>query len=182
MASLRADLFRWSAEDGSLDRITSERDFATPTLGRRCVAGQPPFAAIAAGATPYGSIWQRAQSGSPGIRRETTIAHESPSAPARSSSQEQSGDRWRIARVPPTGEYPLRRSRRRRVTKFDATFDVDGGPSLIGGWRHRHLERLNPTTRLATRLTAVTGAPAGADVRRGCRYLWFLSLQAHGTI
>jgi hypothetical protein len=83
--------------------------------------------------------------------------------------------------VPPTGEVVRYADPDDGVTRFDATFDVDGrtiiATSEAGGIAN--LERLDPTTRRATRLTAVTGAAVGADVAPDGN-LWFLSLQAHG--
>jgi hypothetical protein len=179
--SLRGDLFMWSAEDGDLARITKGaglRDADPSADGRwaaavRCDRGWCDLVRVdlATGAIrvllqgdPMRNYYRPRVSKRTG---EIIVA-------------EQSGDRWRIARVSPTGGALRYADPNDGVTRFDATFDVDGQSiittSEAGGIAN--LERLD-TASHATRLTAVTGAAVAADVAPDGT-LWFLSLQAHG--
>jgi Tol biopolymer transport system component len=180
--SLRGDLFRWSAEDGSIDRITSGaglRDADPSADGRwaaavRCDRGWCDLVRVDL-ATGAVSVL---------LQGDPTRNYYRPRISKRTGEivvAEQSGDRWRIARVPPTGEVVRYADPDDGVTRFDATFDVDGrtviATSEAGGIAN--LERLDATTRVATRLTSVTGAAVGADVAPDGT-IWFLTLQAHG--
>ncbi len=179
--SLRGDLFRWNAEDGGLERITTGaglRDADPSADGRwaaavRCDRGWCDLVRIELGTGAIRVLLQ----GAPGRN------YYRPRVSRRTGEiivAEQSGDRWRIARVPGAGGSLRYADPDDGVTRFDATFDVDGlsiiATSEAGGIAN--LERLDAATR-ATRLTAVTGAAVAADVAPDGT-LWFLSLQAHG--
>lgn len=180
--TLRPDLFMWSAEFGTLSRITygaAVREADPAPDGRwaaavRCDHGwcdlvrvdllSGAVRVIRAG-SPARNYYR------PRISRRTgeiVVA-------------EQDGDRWRIARVAPvTGELTYA-DPDDGVTRYDATFDVDGRTivttSEAGGIAN--LERLDPVDAHATRLTSVTGAAVAGDVAPDGT-VWFLSLTASG--
>lgn len=179
--SLRADLFLWSAEDGDLSRITSGaglRDADPSADGRwaaavRCDRGWCDLVRVDLGTGAIRVLLQ----GDPARN------YYRPRISKRTGEiivAEQQGDRWRIARVPAAGGSVRYADPDDGVTRYDATFDIDGRTvittSEVGGIAN--LERLD-TAAHATRLTAVTGAAVGADVAPDGT-LWFLSLTAHG--
>ncbi len=180
--SLRSDLFLWSAEDGDLARITTGaglRDADPSADGRwaaavRCDHGWCDLVRVDLSTGAVRVLLQ----GDPARN------YYRPRVSKRTGEivvAEQLGDRWRIARVPGTGGSLRYADPDDGVTRFDATFDVDGltviATSEAGGIAN--LERLDPITARATRLTAVTGAAVAADIAPDGT-LWFLSLQAHG--
>ncbi|MEP6990131.1 MAG: hypothetical protein ABJA80_04305 [bacterium] len=180
--TIRPDLFIWSAEDGNLRRITtgaSIRDADPLRDGRsaaavRCDHGWCDLVRVdlASGAVQVlaaGSVLRNYYR--PRVSKTTgeiVVA-------------EQSGDRWRIVRMAPDGTGARYADPDDGVTRYDATFAVDGTTivttSEAGGVAN--LERLDPDDARATRLTAVTGAAVGADVAPDGA-LWFLSLEANG--
>ena len=180
--TLRADLFLWSAEDGALSRVTNGaalRDADPSADGRwaaavRCDKGWCDLVRVDLNTGTVRVLLQGNPARNyyrPRVSRRTgeiTVA-------------EQSGDRWRIARVSPADGALRYADPDDGVTRFDATFDVDGNTiiatSEAGGIAN--LERLDPADQHATRLTVVTGAAVGAEVAPDGT-LWFLSLQAHG--
>ncbi|MDB4889055.1 MAG: hypothetical protein JWL61_910 [Gemmatimonadetes bacterium] len=179
--SLRSDLFLWNAEDGSLERITTGaglRDADPSADGRwaaavHCDRGWCNLVRVELATGAVRVLLQ----GDPGRN------YYRPRVSKRTGEiivAEQSGDRWRIARVPAAGGALRYADPDDGVTRYDAAFDVDGlsiiATSEAGGIAN--LERLDATAR-ATRLTAVTGAAVAADVAPDGT-LWFLSLQAHG--
>lgn len=180
--TIRSDFFLWSAEDGTLSRLTKGaglRDGDPSPDGRwaaatRCDRGWCDLVRVDLRTGDIRLI--RAGSVSrnyfrPRVSRKTgevVVA-------------EQSGDRWRIARVnPETGELTYA-DPDDGVTRYDATYDTDGRTiittSELGGIAD--LERLGATEPTATTLTAVTGAAIAADVAPDGT-LWFLSLSANG--
>ena len=180
--SLRGDLFIWSAEDGAISRVTTGatlRDADPSGDGRwaaavRCEQGWCNLVRVDLETGNVRTLLQ----GSP------TRNYYRPRVSRRTGEivvAEQSGDRWRIVRVPAVDGVVRYADPDDGVTRFDATFDVDGqtviATSEAGGIAN--LERLDPIDASATRLTAVTGAAVAADVAPDGT-LWFLSLQAHG--
>lgn len=180
--SLRGDLFLWNAEDGGLTRVTSGaalRD-ADPSLDGgwaaavRCDHGWCDLVRVDlntghVGVLRAGSVTRNYYR--PRISRTTGEIVVS----------EQLGDRWRIARVSSTDGALRYADPDDGVTRYDATYDVDGRTiittSEAGGVAN--LERLSADDSGPTRLTAVTGAAVGADVAPDGS-LWFLSLHAEG--
>lgn len=180
--TLRPDLYTWSAEDGTLSRLTrgaAVRDADISPDGRwaaavRCDQGwcdlvrvdlaNGTVRVIAAGSLTRNFYRPRVS------KRTGEIA-----------VAEQSGDRWRIARVDPESGALSYADPDDGVSRFDATFEPDGRTLVVtsedGGIAN--LERLDPTDRHVTRLTSVTGAAVAADVAPDGT-IWFLSLQANG--
>lgn len=180
--SIRPDLFMWSAEFGTLSRITHGAGVrqADPTsdgawaAAVRCERGWCDLVRVdlATGAVRV------LRAGSP------TRNYYRPRVSRRTGDivvAEQNGDRWRIARVPASGGTESYADPDDGVTRYDATYDVDGRTvvttSEAGGVAN--LERLDPIDSHATRLTSVTGAAVGADVAPDGT-VWFLSLTADG--
>ncbi len=179
--SLRPDLFLWSAEDGTLTRLTHGAAIRDPdpspdgtwAAAVRCEHGWCDLVRVelASGAVRTilpGSVTRNFDR--PRVSRKTgeiVVA-------------EQRGDRWRIARVNSADGSLRYADPDDGVIRFDATFDTDGraivATSEAGGIAN--LERLSVESR-AARLTAVTGAAVGADVAPDGT-LWFLSLHADG--
>jgi hypothetical protein len=180
--TLRGDLFKWSAEDGTLTRVTTGaalRDADPSADGRwaaavRCDQGWCNLVRVDLSTGAIRTLLH----GSP------TRNYYRPRVSKRTGEilvAEQSGDRWRIARVSSTDGALRYADPDDGITRFDATFDVDGQTvittSEAGGIAN--LERLDATDAHPTRLTAVTGAAVAVDVAPDGT-LWFLSLQAHG--
>lgn len=179
--SLRSDLFLWSAEDGTLSRITHGAAIrnadpspdGTWAAAVRCDHGWCDLVRVdlATGAVRMilsGDVMRNFDR--PRVSRTTgeiVVA-------------EQRGDRWRIARVNAADATLRYADPDDGVTRFDAAYGTDGRTIIVtseaGGIAN--LERLNADSR-ATRLTAVTGAAVGADVAPDGT-LWFLSLHADG--
>ena len=179
--SQRPDLFIWSAEDGTLRRLTRGaglRDADPSADGRwaaavRCDRGWCDLVRVdlTNGATRVlkgGSVDRNYYR--PRVSRTTgeiVVA-------------EQTNDRWRIARVSPeTGELRYA-DPDDGVSRYDATFARDGrtiiSASEAGGIAN--LERLD-TARAPMQLTRVTGAAVAPDVAPDGT-VWFLSLQGKG--
>ncbi len=179
--TLRPDLFRWSAEDGTLARITTGAAVRDPdpsadgqwAAAVRCDRGwcdlvrvdlrTGQLRVLAAG-SPTRNYYRPRVSHATG---EIVVA-------------EQRGDRWRLALVSPVDGTSRYADPDDGVTRYDATFDTDGRTILAtsesGGVAN--LERLDAAMR-ATRLTVVTGAAVAPDVAPDGT-IWFLSLQASG--
>lgn len=180
--TLRPDLFLWSAEDGVLARVTTGaavRDPDPSADGRwaaavRCDRGWCDLVRVdltSGGIRVLAAGSEIRNYYRPRVSRRTgeiVVA-------------EQSGDRWRVVRVSPETGSSRYADPDDGVTRFDATFDTDGitivTTSEAGGVAN--LERLDPISARATRLTAVTGAAVGADVAPDGT-IWFLSLHAGG--
>ena len=180
--SVRPDLFIWSAEDGSLRRVTTGAAVREPDPsadGRwaaavRCDHGWCDLVRID---LVTGSVRLLAAG-------SETRNYYRPRVSKRTGEivvAEQSGDRWRVMRVSPDNGSTRYADPDDGVTRYDATFDSDGSTiittSEAGGVAN--LERLDPVDAHATRLTAVTGAAVAADVAPDGT-LWFLSLHAGG--
>ena len=179
--TLRPDLFVWSAEDGTLMRLTTGAGVRNPDPspdGRwaaavRCDRGwcdlvridlrSGQLRVLAAGSATHNYYRPRVSH----TTGEIVVS-------------EQAGDRWRLVRVSPDDGSSRYADPDDGVTRYDATFDTDGrtivATSEAGGVAN--LERLDPTSR-ATRLTVVTGAAVAADVAPDGT-IWFLSLEAGG--
>ena len=180
--ALRPDLFLWSAEDGTIKRLTSGEALRDPDPsgdGRwaaavRCDHGWCDLVRVdlttgavrvlAAGSTERNYYRPRVS------RRTGEIV-----------VAEQSGDRWRIAAMHPDSGTMRYLDPPDGATRYDATFDTDGrtviATSEAGGIAN--LERLGRDGSPPARLTSVTGAAVGADVAADAS-IWFLSLQADG--
>jgi hypothetical protein len=93
---------------------------------------------------------------------------------------EQSGDRWRVARVSPDDGTLRYADPDDGVTRYDATWTRDGRAVVVTSEATgiANLERID-SLRSVTRLTSVTGAAVAADVAPDGA-LWFLSLHAAG--
>ena len=180
--SLRSDLFIWSAQDGSVRRVTTGaavRDPDPSADGRwaaavRCDHGWCDLVRVD---LATGSIRVLAAGSDlrnfyrPRVSKRT----------GEIVAAEQFGDRWRVVRVSPDSGRPRYADPDDGITRYDATFDPDGSTivttSEAGGVAN--LERLDPVDAHPTRLTAVTGAAVAADVAPDGT-IWFLSLHAGG--
>ena len=180
--TVRPDLFIWSAEDGSIDRVTrgaALRDADPSADGRwaaavRCEHGWCDLVRIDLGTHAVrvlraGSVQRNYYR--PRVSRRTgeiVVA-------------EQLGDRWRIARVSSeTGELRYA-DPEDGASRFDATFDVDGSSIIATSERYgfANIERLSPDGAEPTPLSRVTGAAVAAEVAPD-RSIWFLNLTASG--
>ena len=179
--TFRPDLFAWSAEDGSLQRITwraALRDADPSSDGRwaaavRCERGWCDLVRVDLVTRDVrvlraGSVTRNYYR--PRVSRTTgeiVVA-------------EQLGDRWRIARVSPAGEFRYA-DPDDGANRYDATFDVDGTSivttAVRGGFVN--LERLAASGGEPAALTRVTGAAVAPDVAPDGS-VWFLNLQATG--
>jgi len=180
--TFRPDLFVWSAEDGSLHRLTRRaalRDADPSPDGRwaaavRCEHGwcdlvRVDLATREVRVLRAGSVTRNYNR--PRISRTTgeiVVA-------------EQQGDRWRIARVSPfTGELRYA-DPDDGANRYDATFGVDGvsivTTSERGGFVN--IERLSASGSEAVPITRVTGAAVAPDVAPDGA-VWFLNLQSSG--
>ena len=179
--TLRPDLFMWSAEDGTLARITTGaavRDADPSPDGRwaaavRCDRGwcdlvrvdlrSGQLRVLAPGSVTRNYYRPRVSH----ITGEIVVS-------------EQAGDGWRLVRVSPDNGSARRADPDDGVTRYDATYDTDGrtiiATSEAGGVAN--LERIDHAPR-ATRLTVVTGAAVAPDVGPDGT-IWFLSLEAGG--
>ena len=180
--TIRPDLFVWSAEDGTLQRITRRaalRDADPSPDGRwaaavRCERGWCDLVRIDLVTRELrvlrpGSVTRNYNR--PRISRKT----------GEIAVAEQLGDRWRIARVSPfTGELRYA-DPDDGANRYDASFDVDG-ESIVstterGGFVN--IERLPPNGGEPVSITRVTGAAVAADVAPDGA-VWFLNLQSSG--
>lgn len=180
--SLLSDVFRWSAEDGSLTRITRGaglRDVDPSADGRwgaavRCLSGWCDLVRVDLGTGAVSVLAAGSSTRNFYRPRVSRLTGEIVAA-------EQSGDRWRIVRVNPASGDVRYADPDDGVTRYDATFDVDGrtiiATSEAGGIPN--LERFSADGAVARHLTAVTGAAVAADVSPDGA-LWFLSLHAGG--
>jgi Tol biopolymer transport system component len=178
----RSDLYVWSAEDGDLRRLTRGaglRDADPSADGRwaaavRCDRGWCDLVRVDLST----GAWRVLRSGRvdrnyyrPRVSRTTgeiVVA-------------EQGNDRWRIARVNPETGALSYADPEDGVSRYDASFARDGrtiiATSEAGGIAN--LERLDPTSAVPVRLTAVTGAAVAPDVAPDGS-IWFLSLHGKG--
>ena len=177
------DLFIWNAEDGSLSRVTHGAGAAR----RRSLAATARWAAAVRCEHGWCDLVRvdLATAASASSRREaspaTTIARASRIAPARSSSREQSGDRWRIARVSSHDGELRYADPDDGVTRYDATFDVDGR-TIVATSEARWLPQPRAARADGARrspLTRVTGAAVAADVAPDGA-IWFLIFTRRG--
>jgi len=180
--TIRPDLFVWSAEDGSLQRITRRaalRDADPSPDGRwaaavRCERGWCDLVRVDLTTREVrvlraGSVTRNYNR--PRISRKT----------GEIAVAEQLGDRWRIARVSQfTGELRYA-DPDDGANRYDATFDVDGESIVAtterGGFVN--IERLSPNGAEPVAITRVTGAAVAADVAPDGA-VWFLNLQSSG--
>lgn len=187
--ALRPDLFVWSAEDGSLRRVTvgaALRDADPSPDGRwaaavRCDHG---WCDVVRVDLANGAVTVLAPGSESRNYYRPRVSHRTGEIVV----SEQSGDRWRIAVVspelgaqyidPPDGG-----------TRYDAVFDTDGRSVIVTSEARgiANLERLDRkgglgaarNIGLAAALTSVTGAAVAPDVAPDGS-IWFLSLQASG--
>ena len=180
--TIRPDLFVWSAEDGSLQRVTRRaalRDADPSPDGRwaaavRCERGWCDLVRVDLTTRELrvlraGSVTRNYNR--PRISRKT----------GEIAVAEQLGDRWRIARVSPfTGELRYA-DPDDGANRYDASFDVDGESIVAtterGGFVN--IERLPPNGGAPVSITRVTGAAVAADVAPDGS-VWFLNLQSSG--
>ena len=180
--TVRPDLFVWSAEDGTLHRITRRaalRDADPSPDGRwaaavRCEHGWCDLVRVDLVTREIrvlraGSVTRNYNR--PRISRTTgeiVVA-------------EQLGDRWRIARVSPfTGELRYA-DPDDGANRYDATYAFDGASIVTtterGGFVN--IERLPASGGDPVPITRVTGAAVAADVAPDGS-IWFLNLQSSG--
>ena len=179
--TLRPDVFMWSAEDGTLIRVTTGAAVRNPDPspdGRwaaavRCDRGWCDLVRID---LRTGQLRVLA----PGSATHNFYRPRVSRTTGQIVVSEQAGDRWRVVRVSADDGSSRYADPDDGVTRYDATFDTDGrtivATSEAGGVAN--LERLDPTTR-TTRLTVVTGAAVAPDVAPDGT-IWFLSLEAGG--
>jgi hypothetical protein len=180
--TFRPDLFVWSAEDGSLSRVTRRaalRDADPSASGTwaaavRCEHGWCDLVRV--DLTTRAVRVLRAGSVTRNYYRPR-VSHRTGEIVV----SEQFGDRWRIARVSPTTGQLRYADPDDGVNRYDATFDVDGvsivTTSERGGFIN--LERLPADGGAPVELTRVTGAAVAADVAPDGA-VWFLNLQSSG--
>jgi hypothetical protein len=180
--TLRPDLFVWSAEDGSIHRITRRaalRDADPSADGRwaaavRCEHGWCDLVRV--DLTTRDVRVLRAGSVTRNYYRPRISKSTGEIVVA-----EQQGDRWRIARVSPfTGELRYA-DPDVGANRYDATFAADGISIVTtterGGFVN--LERLPAAGGEPVPITRVTGAAVAADVAPDGA-VWFLHLQSSG--
>ncbi len=180
--ALRPDLFSWSAEDGTLRRLTvgaAIRDADPSGDGRwaaavRCDQGWCDLVRVDLATGGVRVLVPGSTSRNyyrPRISRSTGEVIVS----------EQSGDRWRIASVSAESGALRYIDPNDGATRYDAAFDRDGRSVVVtseeGGIAN--LERLKRDESPPVTLTAVTGAAVAPDVAPDGS-VWFLSLQASG--
>jgi len=180
--TIRPDLFVWSAEDGSLSRITRQaalRDADPSVSGNwaaavRCEHGwcdlvRVDLATKAIHVLRAGSVTRNYY--------RPRVSHRTGEIVV----SEQFGDRWRIARVSPTTGQLRYADPDDGVNRYDATFDVDGASIVTTSERGGfiNLERLPVGGGAPVELTRVTGAAVAADVAPDSA-VWFLNLQSSG--
>ncbi|HEU4721123.1 MAG TPA: hypothetical protein VFS59_07140 [Gemmatimonadaceae bacterium] len=179
--TFRPDLFVWSAEDGSLQRITRRaalRDADPSSDGRwaaavRCERGwcdlvRVDLATREVRVLRAGSVTRNYYR--PRISKKTgeiVVA-------------EQLGDRWRIARVSAAGDLQYA-DPDDGANRYDATYEADGVTIVTTAERDGfvNLERLPSDGGAPIALTRVTGAAVAADIAPDGA-VWFLNLQASG--
>jgi hypothetical protein len=180
--TFRPDLFIWSAEDGSLSRVTrraSLRDADPSVDGRwaaavRCEHGwcdlvRVDLATKVVRVLRAGSVTRNYYR--PRVSRRTGEIVVS----------EQFGDRWRIARVSSTTGELRYADPDDGVNRYDAAFDADGASVVTTSERAGfiNIERLPADSGEPTAITRVTGAAVAADVAPDGT-VWFLDLQSSG--
>ena len=179
--TVRPDLFVWSAEDGTLQRITRRaalRDADPSSDGRwaaavRCERGWCDLVRVdlvtrdvrvlRAGSVTRNYYRPRVSK----TTGEIVVA-------------EQLGDRWRIARVSPAGEFRYA-DPDDGANRYDATYGADGTTIVTTAERGGfvNLERLSANGGDPVVLTRVTGAAVAPDVGPDGS-VWFLDLQSTG--
>jgi Tol biopolymer transport system component len=180
--ALRPDIFLWSAEDGSLRRLTVGAALRNPdpsSDGRwaaavRCDHGWCDLVRVDLGTGLVTVL----------VPGSETRNYYRPRVSRRTGEivvSEQSGDRWRVAVVSPESGALRYIDPSDGATRYDAVFDTDGR-TVIATSEARgiaNLERLDRTDGPAIPLTSVTGAAVAPDVSPDGS-IWFLSLQASG--
>ena len=180
--ALRPDLFLWSAEDGTIRRLSvgaAIRNADPSGDGRwaaavRCESGWCDLVRVDLATGSVRVLVPGSESRNfyrPRVSRSTGEIIVS----------EQSGDRWRIASVSAETGAVRYIDPDDGVTRYDAAFDRDGrsviATSEAGGIAN--LERLDRDGGPAITLTAVTGAAVAPDIAPDGS-VWFLSLHASG--
>ena len=179
--SVRPDLFLWNAETGDVQRVTRNaalRD-ADPSpdggwaAAARCERGWCDLVRVDLGS---GAV-QLLRAGS------VTRNYYRPRVSRRTGEivvAEQSGDRWRIARVSPVDGTLHYADPDDGITRYDATWGLDGRTiyATSEATGIANLERIDTDARVE-RLTSVTGAAVATDVAPDGS-LWYLSLQGAG--
>ena len=179
--TFRPDLFVWSAEDGSLQRVTrgaALRDADPSSEGRwaaavRCERGWCDLVRVDLVTRDVRVL--RAGSVTRNYYRPRVSKKTGEIVVA-----EQLGDRWRIARVSPAGEFRYA-DPDDGANRYDATYDVDGASIVTTAERGGfvNLERLSAGGGQPVALTRVTGAAVAPDVAPDGA-VWFLNLQSTG--
>ena len=180
--TIRPDLFLWSAEDGTVRRVTSGaalRDADPSADGTwaaavRCDRGwcdlvrvdltTGQLIVLAAGSETRNYYRPRVSR----LTGEIAVA-------------EQLGDRWRVVRVSADGATHRYADPDDGVTRYDATFDRDGRTIFATSETNGvpNIERLDAVDQHPSLVTSVSGAAVAADVAPDGS-IWFLSLQAGG--
>ncbi len=180
--TLRPDLFIWSAEDGGVNRLTRGAGLkdADPSADGTWAA------AVRCDRGWCDLVHVDLMSGRVRVLAAGSISRNyyRPRVSKRTGEivvAEQSGDRWRVARVNHNDGSIRYADPDDGATRYDAVFDVDGRTIIATSEASgiANLERLDALDSHATPLTAVTGAAVAADVAPDGA-LWFLSLHAGG--
>jgi Tol biopolymer transport system component len=179
--SVRPDLYLWSAEDGELQRLTYG-------AGLRDADPSPDGTWAAAVRCEHGwcdLVRVELATGAVRVLREGSITRNyyRPRVSPRTGEivvAEQSGDRWRVARVSPVDGAMRYADPDDGFTRYDATYAGDGVSLIVTSEATgiANLERLD-SLRGTTRLSSVTGAAVAADVAPDGR-IWYLSLHGKG--
>ncbi|MEO6529160.1 MAG: hypothetical protein ABIP93_21250 [Gemmatimonadaceae bacterium] len=180
--TVRPDLFIWSAEDGTLERVTrgaALRDADPSADGRwaaavRCEQGWCDLVRV--------DLTTKAVR----VIRAGTVARNyyRPRVSHRTGEivvAEQLGDRWRVARVSAESGELRYADPDDGVNRYDATFDADGTTIVTTSERggFLNLERLPADGGPPVAITRVAGAAVAADVAPDSA-VWFLDLKASG--
>jgi hypothetical protein len=179
--SLRPDLYLWSAEDGDLRRLTTGaalRDADPSPDGKwaaavRCQRGWCDLVRV------------DLATGTVRVLREGSVTRNyyRPRVSHRTGEiavAEQSGDRWRVARVSPLDGSLRYADPDDGVTRYDATYASDGVSLIVTSEATgiANLEQLD-TLGAVTRLSSVTGAAVAADAAPDGT-IWYLALHGKG--
>ena len=180
--ALRPDVFVWSAEDGSLRRLTFGAAVRNPdpaSDGRwaaavRCDHGWCDLVRIDLATGGVAVL----------VPGSETRNYYRPRVSHRTGEivvSEQFGDRWRIAVVSPESGALRYIDPPDGATRYDATYDTDGRSVIVTSEARgiANLERLDRNDGPPVLLSSVTGAAVAPDVSPDGS-VWFLSLRASG--
>ena len=180
--SLRPDLYVWSAEDGTLQRLTHGA-----ALRDADISGDARWAAAVRCAHGWCDLVRvDLRTGAVRVIRAGSVERNyyRPRVSKLTGEivvGEQLGDRWRIARVSPESGALVYADPDDGATRYDATFAPDGRTIIATSERSgiANLERLSASGGDPITLTSVTGAAIASDVAPDGG-IWFLGLRAAG--